>query len=63
MDESDKKLNTISIFMPEPYVVMRDKIKRRLQGKIGNQRIREIKAILNELSPIFKGIRSNCRVS
>jgi len=44
--------------MPEPYVVMRDKIKRRLQGKSGNQRIREIKAILNELSPIFKDIRS-----
>jgi len=44
--------------MPEPYAVMRDKIKRRLQGKSGNQRIREIKAILTELSPIFKGIRS-----
>jgi len=44
--------------MPEPYVVMRDKIKRRLQGKSGNQRIREIKAVLNELSPIFQDIRS-----
>lgn len=58
MDESDKKPNAIVIFMPEPYAVMRDKIKRRLQGKSGNQRIREIKAILNELSPIFKSIRS-----
>jgi len=44
--------------MPEPYAVMRDKIKRRLQGKSGNQRIREIRAILTELPPIFKGIRS-----
>jgi hypothetical protein len=44
--------------MPEPYIVMRDKIKRRLQGKSGNQRIREIKSILNELSPIFREIRS-----
>lgn len=39
--------------MPEPYAVMRDKIKRRLQGKSGNQRIREIRAILTELPPIF----------
>ena len=45
--------------MPEPYAVMRDKIKRRLQGKSGNQRIREIRAILTELPPIFKGIRSH----
>ena len=43
--------------MPEPYAVMREKIRKRLLNKTDDQRIGELKQILSELHPIYKELR------
>ncbi|UCD96513.1 MAG: TGS domain-containing protein [Candidatus Bathyarchaeota archaeon] len=43
--------------MPEPYAVMREKIRKRLQNKTDDQRIRELKQVLSELHTIYKELR------
>ena len=43
--------------MPEPYAVMREKIKNRLREKTDDQRIREIKKVLSELPSIYRELR------
>ena len=43
--------------MPEPYAVMREKIKNRLKCKTDQQRLRELKKILSELPQLYKNLR------
>ncbi len=49
----------LAVVMPEPRDVMKSKVKRRLQGKSGKERKREIELILSETSPLFKDIISD----
>lgn len=42
--------------MPEPYKVMRRKVADRLKDKTAPEKEREIKKILQEINPVFRGI-------